>query len=201
LTENLPSGSININWQLYGPEDPSVGSYSNISMEDIQNMTHDEVLEHTAHISPVLGLPSPLIHRNQHMQIFPNHVNGLEAISSKIILHLDSFESWPRNIPHIVKVKEGLKNWNSDGMEMDLNVSSPWRVYSSGELAALHHYRFRSVPEFVSLDAICAFVLARFLDANVLIFASRFSSRALAEGLTLVWSPITKRNIAKMLNP
>jgi hypothetical protein len=120
-----------------------------MTMDEIRQMTLEEVVAHTEHKSVKLGLPRPLIHRNQHMLRFPNHINGKQAISSKIILHLDSFLDWPRNIPHVVRVKPGTKNYNTDGMEINLNVSQPWRVYSSGEVATLHHYRFRSVPEFI----------------------------------------------------
>jgi hypothetical protein len=118
-------------------------------MEELQNLKEGQVAFHTQHLSHKLGLPSPLIQRNQHMVKFPNELNGKGPASSKVILHLDSFVQWPKNIPHLVEVKEGTKNWNSEGMELDLTSNQPWRVYSSGELASLHHYRFRSLPEFI----------------------------------------------------
>jgi Glycosyl transferase family 2 len=149
LTEYLPSGSININWQLYGPEDPAGTSYGNMTLQEIQQLKEGQVAFHSQHLSPKLGLPMPLIQRNQHMLQFPSQLNGKEAISSKIIVHLDSFVQWPKNIPHIVEVKSGTKNWNSEGIELNMTSPQPWRVYSTGEVAALHHYRFRSVPEYL----------------------------------------------------
>ncbi|KAG7342921.1 glycosyl transferase family 2 protein [Nitzschia inconspicua] len=149
LAEYLPSGSININWQLYGPEDPTDTSYGNMTLEEIQELKEGQVAFHSQRLSHKLGLPMPLIQRNQHMLQFPTHLNGKEAISSKVIVHLDSFVQWPKNFPHIVEVKPGTKNWNSEGMELDLTSPQPWRVYSTGEVAALHHYRFRSVPEYL----------------------------------------------------